>query len=302
MSLTPWWELYPAKLEQELQALESKGITYCKDEDAFAMGICRLYLKAPIGEKVLELEAVFPDLYPYFRFEVKAHTLELTHHQNPFGKNLCLMGRATNNWRPSYTLAGILEERLAQVIETGMSDDIEQVAELEEHQAEPVSDYYLYENGASIIVESNWSIKSCFSSGSMLIGLNSRGPRIRGAVFEVWDESKRIIADSDNRIRNAFELGCVTGRWIRLSEPPRFEKPDELFNYLSQKDKNAQSYSSPIDGGKIEIRAALFPEEQAWRKNGEGWVFVCKYEGAREVQSRPKRTNKSGNRRNRKRW
>ena len=298
----PWWDLYPAKLEQELQALKSEGITYCKDEDAFAKGICRLYLKVPIGEKVLELEAVFPDLYPYFRFEVKAHTLELTHHQNPFGKNLCLMGRATNNWQPSYTLAGILEERLAQVIQTGKSDDIEQVADLEEHQAEPISDYYSYANGASIIVESNWLIKPCFSSGSMLIGLNSRGPIIRGAVFEVWDEFDRIIIDSDNRVRHAFELGCVKARWIRLSTPPRFEKPDELFKYLSQNDNNSQRPSSLMGGGQIEIRAALFPEERAWRKNGEGWVFVCKYEGAQVVQRRPKKTNNSVRRRNHKKW
>src|SRR5579864_9007258 len=47
----------------------------------------------------VELRAEFPDFYPYVRPEVYATTLDLERHQNPFGKNLCLLGRRSDVWQ-----------------------------------------------------------------------------------------------------------------------------------------------------------------------------------------------------------
>ena len=49
-------------------------------------------LKVEAEGAIVPLEVTFPDLYPYFRFEIVAPTLSLDHHQNPFGKNLSVAG------------------------------------------------------------------------------------------------------------------------------------------------------------------------------------------------------------------
>ncbi len=287
-----WWELFPARLQEELEALQSNGIEYQKDEDAFAKGICRLCLKVPVNGKVLDIEAVFPDLYPYFRFQIFAHDIDLPYHQNPFLKNLCLMGRSTANWCPgSDRLADFIIEQLPKVLLAGDSNDIDEVNSLEEHQAEPFSHYFSYEVGTGIIVDSNWSVDSRYDSGTMMIGLNSLGPLVQGAVFEIWNESKSIIVESDNRLRQAFSKGFLFARWVRLSEPPKTEKASDLFNFLSQCDRHKKVDSFLVDGWKIQVRAAVFPEETAWREanKGWGWIFVCEYNKIRPLQNKHKK-------------
>lgn len=173
---------------------------------------------------------------------------------------------------------------------TGNSNDVSEVASKEEHQAEPFSDYYSYALGTGIIVDSNWSIDSRYNSGIMMIGLNSSNPYIRGAVFEIWNESKSKIVESENRLRYAFSKNILLARWIRLSEPPKIEKASDLFNFLSKCDNHKSVGNFPIEDGRIHIRAALFPEERAWRQNdkGWGWVFVCEYSKSQFLQKKPR--------------
>ena len=94
--MRPWWIRLPERLDHEKQALDVIGATYVLDENARARGILRLDVQ--FGEH--RLVAEYPDLYPFFRPQVFAPDLNLTHHQNPVDKNLCLLGRATENWRP----------------------------------------------------------------------------------------------------------------------------------------------------------------------------------------------------------
>jgi hypothetical protein len=275
-----WWEKYPARWDDELEALQQNCIDYTIDEDAFKKGVCRLYLKVPVGDKVLDIEAVFPDLYPHFRFQVYTHDIALPYHQNHFTGNLCLIGRATDNWRPeSDRLADSIIEQLPKVISAGESEDVDEVDSVEEHQAEPFSDYYSYEIGAGIIVDSNWPVDPRYNCGTLMIGLNSLSPCIQGAVFEVWNDNRSVLAKSDDRIKLAFSKNYLSARWIRLPKPPRIDKASDLFNYLSQCDGHKKVESFPLDGGMIQIRAALFPDQIAWRgtKKGWGWLFVCKY-------------------------
>ena len=130
---------FPKRLEYELNALNNAGIEYSKNEDAFTRGVLCLNIWI---DGVGNLQVIFPDLYPYFRFEIYAHDLVLPHHQNPFSKNLCMIGRRTENWHIKDTLASFLLERLPKVLKAGKSTDCEEVEGVEQHQAEPISDYY----------------------------------------------------------------------------------------------------------------------------------------------------------------
>jgi len=290
----PWWEVYPSRLEREFDALKEVGIEYTTDEDAFAKGILCLYVEM---EKAGTLRVVFPDLYPYFRFEIYAPELQLSHHQNPFSKSLCLIGRSTINWRADDTLASFLIDRLPQVIHTGTSDNATEVAGIEEHQAEPFSDYYPCYPGTALIVDGSWEIDASCESGTILIGtISPKEQLLKGAVLEVRDEDENILAEASAQIKCAFPGEQLVGRWVRLSEPLKTPDHDERFMYLQKKDpypNRIRGYR--VDGGELKIRASLFPEEiSRWRQCDYGWMFVCsiKYRKSWEINQKRERSKR----------
>ncbi len=271
----PWWEVYPSRLEREFDALKEVGIEYMRDKNAFAKRILCLYVEM---EKAGTLRVVFPDLYPYFRFEIYAPELQLSHHQNPFSKSLCLIGRSTANWRADDTLASFLIDKLPQVIHTGTSDNPTEVAGIEEHQAEPFSDYYSCYPGTALIVDGSWEIDASCESGTILIGtISPKDQFLRGAVLEVRDDDENILAQANPQIICSFPRDPLVGRWVRLSSPLKTPNHTERFVYLEKKDPYPDRIRRyRVDGGQLRIRAALFPEEiSRWRKCDYGWMFVC---------------------------
>src|SRR5215212_8762383 len=81
-SLTPWWQkTEPSRLEDELSRLRAAGIEYEIDERAREKGLIKLNLRSVrVDGRDLNLVALFPDVYPYTRFEIRAPDLELDYH------------------------------------------------------------------------------------------------------------------------------------------------------------------------------------------------------------------------------
>ena len=103
--------------------LRRDGINFEQRAEDFARGILVLDFIVPIeNDAPIALVAAFPDLYPYVRPEVYAPALDLARHQNPFGKNLCLLGRRSDAWLPEMTLADLIREQLAKVPPTRNRD------------------------------------------------------------------------------------------------------------------------------------------------------------------------------------
>ena len=198
-----------------------------------------------------------------------------------------MIGRATDNWDQYDTVANYITERLPNVLKAGNSVNKDEVSTLEEPQAEPFADYFSYEYRAGIVMDGNWNINPMHKSGFILVGLLSSKPCIQGAAFEVWNESGKIIVDSENNLREAFSSNTILARWIRLANPPKMSSPPDLFNHLSQQDNPNKISTYPVDGGKIQIRAALFPDERGHREVGQGWIFVCRYDRHRPIQKKP---------------
>src|SRR5437867_161559 len=80
--------------------------------------------------------------------------LQLAHHQHPFSKNRCFIGRATENWEVDDTLAQFITRRLALVLKAGRTGDVAAVEGVEQQQAEPFTNYYTYEPGTVVLVDS----------------------------------------------------------------------------------------------------------------------------------------------------
>lgn len=281
MSTKPWWELHPGRLESELQALDEAGIAYERDAVAFAKGAVRLCLRVPLNGTVVELQATYPDMYPYFRFEVVAPGLSLHHHQNPFQKNLCLLGRSTELWHAKNTLASLLREQLPGVVKTGLSHDKEMVAELEERQAEPYADYFAYPPGACVIIAGNCVVDAAHRSGTLVLGLENQGSSaLRAALLEVQDENSNILWQADQPIRRAYCASEITGRWTRLDDPPASSNPTDVFRSCRDADPWPHKIDSfPAGDARLQVRAALFAQEiRAWRQSDYGWLFACRLE------------------------
>lgn len=296
MSVLPWWETHKGRLEFELAALDKAEILCTRDEDAFARGVLRLNLQVSIDGEALQLLAIFPDLYPYFRFEVKASELSLLHHQNPFGKNLCLLGRSTELWHTSDTLASFLVKRLPAVMQAGASCDTDEVADLEQHQAEPYADYYSYHTGPAVIVGGNWTIDSRHQSGTLQLGLMAPASRVlRGIVLEVRSEDNQILGQADERLHLAYSKWLASARWCRLADPPTRNSPQDIFNQLLESDPHPNRVEGyPVENGRLQVRAALYPDEiRSWRQAEHGWLFACRFESTESWRrSRKGRRNK----------
>ena len=279
MCVKPWWIVWPNRLKYELNALDEAQIKWARDESAFDKGVLRLRLTAKVNGETFELIATYPDLYPYFRVEVVAPGLSLHHHQNPIGKNLCLLGRSTDQWKTRDTLASLLLERLATAIKAGRSSDRAEVADLEEQQPEPYSDYFTYPPGTSVVMSGGFDIADTYTSGTLDLGLEAEGvPLLRAAVLRIRDEQGNELAQAERCIQEAYGAKMILARWARLDPPPRSDSWSDIFDALEKADPHPDKIDTVlVNNARMQVRAAVFPQEtRRWRQLEQGWVFACK--------------------------
>lgn len=279
--LKRWWELWPSRFDYELDALKAANIRYERDFSEFARGRLVLHLQVPMGEKLVRLDARFPDVYPYTRFELIAPDLDLPHHQNPFTKNLCLVGRASRNWDVDDTLADFIRDRLPRVLQAALSDDPSAVADVEEHQAEPFSDYYPYYPGALLLVDTDWLLDKTLDEGELVIGIH--GPLqklVRGAVLEVRDMRGNTLAQADDALRDLY-TNAISGIWLRCKAPPLGPSAKDIFDILrSQGSSVKNAVWQRATDGRIQVIGLVFPDESGWRQSADGWIFLVRLRDA----------------------
>ncbi len=280
----PWFERQPAWLQCETDALRAAGIEYERDEEAFSQGILRLKLVVDFEGERLPLVVTYPDLYPFFRFEVTASTLSLPYHQHAVGKNLCLIGRGTHHWRTTDTVAGLLREQLPMVLRTGQSSDADSVRGLEQEQAEPFSDYYPYAPGM-VVIDGAWKTPPDHDRGTFTIAtIGQQGPPparlVRGAMVELRGRNGESLFTADSAIYSAFPGDKLQGCWVRVPKPiEQFQQDLFLKEVLERSPFARRAPANRVDGGWLRIWAVAFPEEDKWRReDGEGWVFVCQFQ------------------------
>lgn len=228
------------------------------------------------AEKTITLVADFPTTYPYFRVEVAADGLDLVHHQDPYGKTLCLFGRDTGEWSPSFTLARVVCERLPLVLEAGNAVDASTVAGLEQHQAEPVTDYFPYAPGGMVIVDSTWDLKGR-TDGQLLLRADPGAWPLRGAVALVRAAGERLAEATPVLLRAYPGSLELQGRWVSLPEPPGRNEPAAVMEAATRLDPAlARPVWKQLNGRLVDIVGVAFPEETGWRETGIGWLFLVR--------------------------
>lgn len=282
--MKPWYEEHPHWLTTELEALDAAGIRYQRDEEAFGRGTARLQVDVAIdGFGPVKLTVTFPELYPYFRFEVQAESLDLRHHQNPFDKNLCLLPRGTEEWSPTDTVASVLSTQLPKLFKTARAERREEVVGLEVPQAEPVSAYYETNAFSIVIVQSDWHIPPDVASGRFILGTQGLGTEltlpVRGAVLKVLDGERKTLAEADPAIARGFGGTSIEGLWIRVPSAILKQNPaDFLQAVLDHGRALREGPYGRVRGGFVKVWGVLFPEEVSHRITGEGWMFVSHFD------------------------
>jgi len=268
-----WWDEFPERLEFELEQLDTSGIKYIIDESEKKAGKIVLNLEYEIENEPIKLVARFPDVYPYFRFELFAPNLNLEKHQHPYGKNLCLIGRSSGNWNSSEdTLARFITEQLPKVIKSARGEG----GVAEEQQGEPISDYYPY-YGSMIMIDSVWKIDPSLKEGALLIGMDRTFNLKRMAILEVQDRTGKVVAQAGEHIRKLYSPYNFRAHWVRVENPIKNPDPNGFFQgvlnhypYLSKRSWN------PLKGKHMDFNVVgvVFPEELRYQQKGDGWVFV----------------------------
>lgn len=274
--LKPWWERFPDRLQYELDELEKLGVRAELDKTSLENGRAELRLQAANGDR-LNLIVRFPELYPYFRFEIFAPDLALPHHQNPFLKNLCLIGSPTHNWHTHDTVADFIHYQLPRVLRTAQSANPDEVAADEENQAEPITIYYPYEKDSLVLLDGAWKLDSSVIRGELTIAIDPRsGPLLRGTVIEVRDAHRTLLARADPLIFRAHHQ-TVRARWIRVPEPVLERDPRIFLSAISSQDANILSPRWQRAGNsQVDIVGVIFPEEVSRRRTGDGWIFIVR--------------------------
>ena len=277
-----WWENWPGRLEYELAELHKAGIHYDKDEKAFEKGVVVLNIQHEIESRKHDLVIRFPDVYPYMRFEIYAPELSLDHHQNPFEKNLCMIGRSTENWCVDDTVAKYIMNRFPTVVKTGKNADPALAKELEEIQGEPISYYYPYIFNSVVLIDSSWTIDPQINKGFLNLGINkSKQKGLNCAVHSVLDINRNVLAEAEHEIANMYP-NSIKGKWIRSPQPIIENDRQRFFKHLTELDRPfIKPFWNQFSKRKIAIIGVLFPEEVDWREEKDGWIFFILQQGSK---------------------
>lgn len=294
MSAQPWWEQFPGRLEYEFQCLEAAGIRYDIDADARQAGVLQMRVTA-IEDEATDLTVTFPDLYPFLRPSVRLtaeHSASMAHHVHPFSGDLCLLGRSTANWRTGDTLAWLLTTQLPKTLNAGRTtatsaEQIAALADVEEAQAEPWTDYYTcFAPGSMILVDSSWTLPATSTTGMLRLRLSrfdlaqleaeSGIGFLQGAVFTITDQHGQTHGTLTGQNPDRFPEP-ITGRWGRLDAPVHADSPEEFMDAVrdvAPRLLEAPWQTAPVAGWQLQVIGLTFPEERVHRGAGDGWVFL----------------------------
>jgi hypothetical protein len=285
--MKPWWETYPERLEYELEALRNTAIQFDPPHKDNKTGVLSIKLTVRHHSELIRLLAEYPPFFPYVRFEVFAPELNLNRHQNPFAKNLCLLGRSSTNWSVDDTLASILSDQLPRLIQAATEEDHHAVEGVEAQQPEPFSYYYNYIVNSIVYVDSDWDIDSSISRGRFQLAIESLSP-FRASIVQVEDDGRNEIAKAGWDASGKE----IIGRWIRASEEIREQSAEKIFENVKKIDVSlSEPRWYPVSQEQIDVIGVLYPEETQWRSRSNGWLFLIRFQD-RHIPGRARRADK----------
>lgn len=271
--MAPWFIRYPKRLQNELQALSDAGFSATLNKSARESGRIEITVKYLLDGVTHDLVATFPDLYPYFPFEITSLTFPGGRHKNQYNNSLCLLKDPHTTWSASDdTLAKILNTQIPKFVQA--QQDPENATDLEAHEATQVAGQLLYVAG-SYLFTGDWQINMECHKGEISIGVETNfdtNQAIRGAVLEVRDSNNKRLVSIDDAIGNRFS-NTFKGRWVRLPSAPSSTNPNDI---LQEAAAHWPELKTPKFNKGPDVIGILFSDEVEYGKFDESWIFLVR--------------------------
>ncbi|MDN7182638.1 ThiF family adenylyltransferase [Caballeronia sp. SEWSISQ10-4 2] len=281
--MTAWWDRYPGEWQREIVALDALGYAWSYDQAAMAAGQLVVRVEILQGESTLGINAVYPDTFPYFVPMVTSDNLLFDRHQHPVGKNLCLLAREGEDWRPGHdTLATLLSEQLPLILSVNHEHAVsETVACAEDHVGEPLSSFLPYSPECALIVPDETPAQEV-RAGRLSVLARPVPPQFSGRAF--LNGVIETITDLQSKPLLRFGTKVpvfsrrVTGFWLRLDQRPKLSDPDNAPNEFFRLIQSAvPMFARTIQAarrGEVFAAGFVYPDEVSWRSNADDWVFL----------------------------
>lgn len=280
-----WVSRFPGRLEFELADFERRGLAFKLDEELRKQQ-GRVVLRGEINVEgevdPVRLIVVYPDSFPFFRPEVFAPELQLSRHQNPFERNLCLLDRSTRAWSPVETAAQLVATQVPYLLGL-LREGGDALRDGEAPQGEPASFYFPPVPGTVVFVpEEMLRLSAGQRSGvaRVSVGANETPAiRLRGLLSVVSSRGRKgriqRIASAPEALMRRFNGASVDARWVRLDAPPSSRDPEDLLREAEASSGNLPNARwQQVQGGAIAVTGIVFEEEVEQGVVGDAWIFV----------------------------
>lgn len=271
--LPPWELRYPGRMAFELARLEEAGAKPVVDEALLATGVLSVDLVWNVAGDEVELTASFPDGFPRVRPNVSLTGDPARfpdRHCNPRDGNLCLLGRDTAQWPPSWTLAKLLSEQLEHALR-GTGD--------EDPQGEPAEVWWNTHGleNSYVLVDSDWKVGE-ISQGSLSLRYIAKGGKsaeIQAVITEVRGADGLVVGSWSSALPDHLRRGkSATVPWVRVEGTflPRGPEAPAIQELLEKNPKLARpgEISSSVYGYFFGV---AYQMEVAHGRAGDGWLI-----------------------------
>lgn len=260
-----WWDRFPERLKEEVAALGKAGFSNVEIQKDTGAGRLTVFFSFPFEGNELKLVANFPVEYPWFPPAVFGPDLALQRHLHPVSKNICLLGNP-DDWDLNETLASHVIQQLPRVLHTAADPHSAETSAQETHQGEPWAAYPDYPPGPHLII-SDIAIPAGAMAGRFRWTRLSAMP-LRGVLMDIWDDSNNLLAATSQRWKDYAAKGVDEhGSWARTLANPTIESAERHFRSV----RKPSSFSR--DHELARLAATVYPEENAWRHQGDGWLL-----------------------------
>lgn len=279
-----------ALLDDELAALSALCTDLRIDPEAREFGHIVVYgtlEAARLG--AIGIAVVYPGTFPHTRPAVYQTSGErLDRHQDPASGNYCLIGRASDQWRPSVKGADLVAGLPDLVATVDAGGDA--LAQAEDPQGEPYTSYYATLAGASILVpQSVQDVPADVASGRMTVQFVQDPPALvetvrdskacpcRGLLLQLRDEAGDVVLAAPEQLADRFSGVIWEGTWTRLrrdARPPT-DAMELAQDLVSRNPAAQQRYGKVRKGQAIDLHALIFDDEVRQNEYAAGVLFLA---------------------------
>ena len=266
-----------ALLDEELAALSA----WCRDDlridpEARELGHIVVYgtLDADrLGE--IDIAVVYPGTFPHTRPAIYQMSGErLDRHQEPLSGNYCLIGRASDQWRPSMKAADLVAGLPDLVAAVDAGGDA--LAEAEDPQGEPYTSYYPTLALTSILVpESVHDVSVSLIGGRMKVQFVEDPPGLvqaawdsephpcRGVLLELRDDQGNVVLAAPEELAKRFTGTVWEGTWTRIprDDRPPIDPTQLAADLVSRNPDAARRHGKVHKRRAIDLHALIFDDE-----------------------------------------